>query len=360
MDFIDRLKDLGDRVLKMKEQVQTEEATKNAFVMPFISALGYDVFNPTEVVPEFTADLGTKKGEKVDYCILKDGKPIIIIECKHWKEPLDVHKSQLHRYFHVTAAKFGILTNGIVYRLYTDLEEANKMDDKPFLELSLESINEGLANELKKFHRDKYDAENIVSTASDLKYSKEIRTLLANEMREPSDEFVKFFASRVYSGRITQKVVEQFKDLVARSAKQLLSEMINERLQNALNTETQIAAVAMPTAVAAESPAEEDTKKGVQTTEEERDAFLILKAILRKVVPISRISERDTKSYFGVLLDDNNRKPICRLHFNSSNKYIGTFDADKNETKHLISSLDDIYQYEELLIASASRYLSEE
>lgn len=153
MDFIDQIRALSDKVARLKDQIQTEEATKNAFIMPFIQTLGYDVFNPTEVIPEFVADIGIKKGEKVDYCILKDENPIMIIECKWWGANLNVHDSQLHRYFHVTKAKFGILTNGIVYKFYTDLEEANKMDEKPFLEFTMTEIKEHVVEELKKFQK---------------------------------------------------------------------------------------------------------------------------------------------------------------------------------------------------------------
>ena len=121
MDFKDQIKLLSERVIKLKENTQTEEATKTAFIMPFLQTLGYDVFDPTEVVPEYTCDLGIKKGEKIDYAIHKDGQPIILIECKHWKEDLTSHNGQLFRYFHVSNARFGILTNGIIYRFYTDL-----------------------------------------------------------------------------------------------------------------------------------------------------------------------------------------------------------------------------------------------
>lgn len=132
MDFKDQIIQLAARVEKMKDQIKTEEATKNALVMPFIQILGYDVFDPFEVNPEFIADLGIKKGEKVDYAIMKDGEPIIV-ECKHHLEKLDPHNSQLFRYFHVCKAKFGLLTNGLVYRFYTDLNDANKMDEKAIL-----------------------------------------------------------------------------------------------------------------------------------------------------------------------------------------------------------------------------------
>ena len=134
MDFKDQIKILGERVVKLKDQIATEEATKNAFIMPFLQSLGYDVFNPVEVIPEYVTDIGTKKGEKIDYAIFKDGNPIILIECKHCNQNLDLHEGQLLRYFHVSKAKFGILTNGVIYKFYSDLVEANKMDEKPFLE----------------------------------------------------------------------------------------------------------------------------------------------------------------------------------------------------------------------------------
>jgi len=134
MDLKDQLKQIADRVTKLKDQILTEEATKNAFIMPFLQCLGYDVFNPLEVVPEFISDIGIKKGEKIDYAIFKDGKPTILIECKDWRQNLNLHDGQLLRYFHVSKAKFGLLTNGISYRFYSDLVEPNKMDEKPFLE----------------------------------------------------------------------------------------------------------------------------------------------------------------------------------------------------------------------------------
>lgn len=62
---------------------------------------------------------------------------------------------------------------------------------------------------------------------------------------------------------------------------------------------------------------------------------------------------RDTQSYCGVLLEDNNRKPICRFHLNRSQKYIGLFDQEKNETRQAIESVDDIYGFAEQLKAAA-------
>jgi hypothetical protein len=343
----------------LKSQVETEEATKNAFVMPFLSALGYDVFNPLEVVPEFVADIGIKKGEKVDYCILREGKPTIIIECKHWKETLDPHNSQLFRYFHVTAAKFAILTNGIVYRFYTDLENSNKMDEKPFLEFSMEQVNDQLAAELKKFKKENFDVEEIFSNASDLKYSKEIKELLSQELKAPSEEFVKYFASRVYPGRVTAKIQDQFSGLVQKSSKTLISEMISDRLQSALDREQEDRVIEQPPMNGSEETngqANEEIDDGIETTQEEEEAFLIVRAILRKEVDVERIVMRDVKSYCGILLDDNNRKPICRLRFDGSQKYLGVFDEKKNEEKMPIEKLEDIYDYADALIGCVRNY----
>src|ERR1700754_3182778 len=195
MDFKTQIKLLGERFLVLKDQVLTEEATKNAFIMPFIKELGYDVFNPNEVTPELVADIGMKQGEKIDYAIMQNGEPIILIECKHHAAPLNVNNaSQLFRYFHTTKAKFSILTNGIEYKFYTDLVEPNKMDEKPFFAFNITDIKDNQIEELKKFHKAYYDFDNIVNTASELKYTNELSLLLTSEFANPSPDFVKRFA----------------------------------------------------------------------------------------------------------------------------------------------------------------------
>jgi hypothetical protein len=227
------------------------------------------------------------------------------------------------------------------------------MDDKPFLEFSFESFNENLVHELKKFQKSQFNVENIVHSASDLKYSKQIRDVLSQELKDPSEEFVRFFASKVYNGRLTQKVIEQFTDLVKKSAKNLISEMISERLQTALDKEKD---------AYAEQPQEEETeaseeeKKGIVTTQEEIDGFNIVKSILRKVVNLDRVNERDTKSYFNILLDDTNRQPICRLHFNGKTKYLGVFDENKKEERIKIETLNDIFNYSDKITRMIAVY----
>lgn len=351
MELQAQLQQLSERVAALKAQIKTEEATKTAFVLPFINLLGYDIFNPIEVVPEFIADLGIKKGEKVDYAIFQNGDPILIIECKHWNCALDVHNSQLFRYFHVTKTRFALLTNGVEYRFYTDLEQLNKMDEKPFLEFDITQLKDSTIAEVAKFHKSNFNIDKILSTASSLKYIKEIKKLMVAELQDPSNEFTKYFASQVFSGRFTEKVMLEFKDLVHRSFSQLVSERVSDRLTSALNSETgKETKVVEPVEVASEVPLEEVVNPNIKTTGEELEGFQIIRAIARRKIPVVRIHHRDTQSYFGILLDDNNRKPIVRLHLNGGKKYISLFGRDKTEIKEPIQVLEDIYNYEQQIL----------
>jgi hypothetical protein len=349
MEINIQLKALADKIMLLKDKIETEESTKHAFVLPFINILGYDTFNPTEVVPEFTADLGLKKGEKVDYAIFQDGSPILIIECKSWKEKLTIYNSQLFRYFHVTKTRFALLTNGITYQFFTDLDEKNKMDEKPFLEFDITNLKDNVISEIVKFHKSNFDVNKIVNNASLLKYTTEIKKQIDNELQNPSNEFVKLFANKVYPGRLTEKVVDEFKELVQKGFNQFISEKINDRLNAAINKETQ----------KQKEEAEEviiiDENK-IFTSEEEMEGYRIVIAILRRKIPTKRIVSRDTQSYFGVLLDDNNRKPICRLHLNGGKKYIGLFNDNKNEIRQAIQTVDDIYLFEKELLETLDAY----
>ena len=341
------LKSLADKINLLKDKIETEESTKHAFVLPFITLLGYDTFNPTEVVPEFTADLGLKKGEKVDYAIIQNDEPILIIECKNWKENLSVHNSQLFRYFHVSKTRFALLTNGIHYQFFTDLDEKNKMDQKPFFEFDICSLKDAAVNEIAKFHKSSFDVNKILDNASSLKYIKEIRKQIDLEIQNPSPEFVRLFASKLYSGRLTEKVMDEFTELVQKAYGQLIGEKINERLHFALNKEV---------IIQEKDQIEEVEESKVITSEEELEGYRIVVAILRRKLPIHRIVYRDTQSYFGILLDDNNRKPLCRLHLNGGKKYLGLFNTDKSEIRQSIQTVDDIYLFEKELLETVGLY----
>lgn len=349
MDFKDTIKQLSEQIQKLKNDVLTEEATKNAFVLPFINALGYNVFNPLEVVPEFICDIAMKKGEKIDYAIMKDENPVILIECKHWAQDLNIHDNQLIRYFNVSSAKFGVLTNGIIYRFYTDLVEPNKMDLKPFLEVNLTDLKDTQIEELKKFHKSYFDVDNVLSSASELKYMSELKNLIIQELSSPTPNFVKNFAKQVYDGVITQTLLEQFTHLTKRAFISYVNDLISDRLKTALKTEE--------SDDGNDDNDVQDSGNGIVTTEEEIESYMIVKSILRKNIDVSRIYYRDAQTYFAILLDDNNRKPICRMYFNGkTKKYIATFDENKKETKHEITCLDNIYTFADELVQTISYY----
>ena len=355
MDFKDYFKQLSERVPKLKEQITTEEATKNAFIMPFIQMLGYDVFNPTEVVPELDCDLIKKKGEKIDYAIMKDGEPAILIECKHWQQDLDLHSTQLQKYFVASKAKFGVLTNGIVYRFYTDLVKPNIMDDTPFLEVDLENVKDSQIEEVKKFHKSYFDVDNILSSASELKYMAELKSAIKAEFASPSNDMVKMLTKRVYDGVITQKVLEQFTNLVKRSFASHINDVMSERLNIAIQSTEDHENISNEPVN--DNAATESSSNKIITTEEEIEGYYIVKSILRNHIQSDRVTYRDAQSYFAIFCDDNNRRPICRLYFNTANKAIGIFDADKKETKSRIETLDDIYNFQDELVNAIKRYI---
>lgn len=358
MEFTEKLNSLSNKIKQQMEVINTEEATKTAFVMPFIhNVLGYDVFDPSEVTPEFVCDIGTKKGEKIDYAIMKNNDVQILIECKKIGEPLNInHASQLFRYFHVTNARISILTNGQTYKFFTDLDAPNKMDEKPFLEIDLLDIDENIIPELKKLTKSSFDIESIINAAGELKYVSQIKKILHSQLINPEDDFVKFFASRVYDGILTQKVRETFFNLTKKASSQYINDQVNERLKSAITGITPAIPEAQSEPVHTETEEELKDENDVVTTLEELEGYHIVKAIARSVLEVSRITHRDTKSYFGILIDDNNRKPLCRLHFNRSQKYIGLFDIEKNETRHPIATVDDIYSFTDILKATAALY----
>lgn len=352
MEFKEQIKQLGEKVNKLRDQIQTEEATKSAFIMPFIMNLGYDVFNPMEVVPEFITDYGAKNIEKVDYAILKDNQPILIIECKNHLENIDKHYTQIHKYFHLTKARFALLTNGVQYNFYTDLDLSNKMDEKPFFSFDITNVKDQQIKELSKFHKSGFDISAILTSASELKYTNAIKQVLTSELTNPTPEFVKYFVSRVYEGKATEKVMIQFTELVRRTIEQNFNDLVSDRLMNAINQTKQPVAE-----IQVDSQTADADENKVVTTEDELNGFYIVKSILRTKIDSSRIFYRDSQSYFSIVLDDNNRKPLCRIWLNGqSKKYIGVFDVDKKETKYEITSLDDIYNYANELLSMIDFY----
>lgn len=362
MDFIDQLKQFAKRVESLKDSISTEEATKTAIIMPFFSMLGYDVFNPQEFVPEFTADVGIKKGEKVDYAIIKDGEPVILVECKSVTENLEKHDSQLFRYFGTSTAKFAVLTNGVIYRFYTDLDSPNKMDDDPFLSINILDIRDNQVPELKKFCKNVFDIDSIFSTASELKYVHEFKSTFSEQLNTPSDDFIRFFLQGCYSGPKTQNVIEKFRPILRKALNDLISEMMNDKIKTALGGSggsVSISDTKPETETEPEQPVEVEEKRGpnIVTTEEELEAYFIVKNLLSDAVDIKDITYKDTESYINILYKANTRKWICRLRLTDKQKTLILPGEDKKECKYALDDIYNLLQHKEALMAVLQRYL---
>jgi hypothetical protein len=335
----------------------TEEATKNALVMPMLRALGYDVFDPSIVIPEFTADFGVKKGEKVDYAIVSSGEVAILIECKPVLSDLaTVHASQLYRYFSVTKSRFGILTNGREWRFFTDLDAPNKMDEKPFFIFKLLDYSDQDFAELDKFSASNFSINGIISAASDLKLKSLITEALRKEFAQPTDDFVRLIGRRVHEGNMTIEVRGRYAGIIVSCIGDILRDQANQRLKEAIDGPRLGQAVTVAPSMLAQEAEEVKDNSGVVTTEEEQDALRIVKAILRKDIDLKRIFIRDAASYCAILLDDNNRKPLCRFYFSSKKKRVGIF-LNKEEVRHDIAVLEDIYGLGDELQKSLSFYV---
>ncbi|OJW58042.1 MAG: hypothetical protein BGO57_12380 [Sphingomonadales bacterium 63-6] len=342
MDLGSKIDEVARTMRAHREVLATEEAAKNALVMPFLQALGYNVFNPGEVVPEFTCDVGTKKGEKVDYAI-KDGDAIrMLVECKPANGELNLkHASQLFRYFSaIQEVRVAVLTNGVIYKFYSDIDAANRMDEVPFFEFTLERYSKTDLRTLEKFAKQSFDVDAIIREAGSLKLQSLVDAELEKEFASPSDQFVRLIAGRIHEGNLTPQVRETFKEHITRSISGLIRDKVNDRLNSALSASNPHE----------EEPVEVAGADEIVTTEEELAGYNIVRAIAARVIDPARVVIRDAKSYCAVLLDDNNRKPLARLHFNSENvRYLGLFTG-KDETRHSVAGAIDIYKFEKALL----------
>lgn len=357
MEFIEEIEVLGAKSRNLSGSLKTEEATKNALVMPFIQKLGYDVFNPNEVIPEFQAEAGVKKDQRVDYALLKNGVPIILIECKAYSEKLsEEHADQLKRYFpFVPTAKIGILTNGHHFKFYTDLEKPNVMDKLPYMELDIENPSKDILPKPQELRKDQFDDEKAVRIAEQLKYTGQFKQILAREMEAPSEEFVRLFASRVWSGKISQSAKEKLTPLLKDAFKQFVEDRIAARLKKAAEDEEAEKAKALEEAKQEEVEGEENSAS--TTTDEEKQGFEFVRAIAAKSIDPERIFIRDNKSYCAILLDDSRKKTIVRLLFKKDSLKLDFQGCLKDDAQIDIEKVSDIYKYDSMVQQVIEGYL---
>lgn len=307
MDFIEKITQFYKRIEQIKDNICTEEATKTSIILPFFQLLGYDVFNPLEFVPEYTADSGTKRGEKVDYAIIVNGEPLILVETKSINtELLPKHTSQLFRYFTVTKAKFGILTNGIVYQFYSDLDEPNKMDSKPFLIFDLFNIKKDKIEELKNFQKDNLNIKNILNNASELKYRTMIKEVIAEQVQEPSDQMIKILIKNIYPRSKTQAIVDKFRDVTKRAINEYMNDIISERLNALIIPDSVPQSITLP-----------PVKNETSLTDEENETLDYIKNIINTD---EYIVYKKTSRYAYMQIGESSLKWICRVYMQKSRR----------------------------------------
>jgi hypothetical protein len=354
VDFSQRIHDLAHRSRQATQIALTEEATKTSVVLPFLQALGFDVFNLEEVVPEFIADVGIKKGEKIDFALKISGKPAILVEVKPISMALgSAQYSQLFRYFSTVEARLAILINGKEIWFFSDIDEKNRMDKKPFFVFDLQNYDERQVAELSRFQKSNFDIDNILEAASNLKYVKAAAAEFSKQLAAPDDEFVRFIGRQIYDGTMTKSAVEMLRPAIQAALDEVIRNRIQERLNVTFGKDTH------PLEVQEKLQASEQTDESeIVTTPDELQAFMIVRAIGSKIAPVGRITMRDAKSWCSIFMDDNNRRPICRLYFNGkSSKSIGIFAPDKTEMKYQIDDLSEIFKYSDALEATVKSYI---
>lgn len=346
MSFKEDVADLAKRAISAQAVAQTEEATKNAIVMPFLRVLGFDVFDPAQIIPEYVADVGLKKGEKIDYAAKIGDRIEYLVEAKSVSTNLrEAQYSQLFRYFATCDANIGILTNGLHIWFFTDLDAPNKMDAAPFFKFNLLDYDDNDLHELEKFHKANFSIENIKAAASTLKYLRGAMNFIESQWANPDEEFVRYVARGIYDGKLTMGVVDTFKPIVKRAFDDLFRQRAREKLDVVFDGKTDVALEAV-------------NEDKVETTPDEMQGFMIVRAIAAEVAPVSRIVMRDAQSYCAVLFDDNNRKPIIRLHFNGKQRFVTTFETGKDGTRKDIVSIEELFQLREPIKAVIQSYLA--
>jgi predicted type IV restriction endonuclease len=316
MAFADDIAKVAEQVRKRAEAVSGEEGTKMGLIVPFFSTLGYDVFDPTEVIPEYIADFAIKKSgqmEKVDYAISINNAIVMLVEAKARDKKPEAHDGQLKRYFNgLRSAKVAIVTNGIEYLFFTDLRHENMMDEEPFFIFNILDYDQKQVENLKFFHRENFDALVIKRHAEEMVYLSGMTQLVDNLLRSPSDEFIRFLVSQLgnvgsryaIESRINNRIIEKFRPIVKKSIQGSLVELMTQSINKEMGQASEISSPIqlMEEVEKIQDEPEQDLEDiRVETTDEELEAFEKIKSIAaRSNVHSLEVKYKDVVSYFGV------------------------------------------------------------
>lgn len=375
MGFKEDLQRLSIQISERIPHVTNEEMTKQSLIIPFIQVLGFDVFNPLEVRPEFYADFGKKKGEKVDYALFKECHPIAFVEAKSVNESLPNHDAQLSRYFNaVPEVKLGIITNGVEYRFFTDLTADNIMDDKPFLIINLSNLKDSDIDNLLRFKKDTFDTESLVKYAEEIVYTSALDNSIKELLKNPNDEFIRFLIKDFSNSRVTTNVIERFRPLVKKAISNAVLDIVSKGLYQQDTAEIHEECLIEPVPNEdmpgnAHTEDEPIKRKSVVTTQDELQAFELIKNILIKNNrSVDNLNYKDTTSYFSLYMNTLNRW-LIRINLDANNKNIMTklsldevtnlaheFNTDVApkgiaESRIYINSITDLNKLESVILA---------
>ncbi|MBC7340866.1 MAG: type I restriction enzyme HsdR N-terminal domain-containing protein [Clostridia bacterium] len=383
MGFKEDMQKLSAQIAERKNHVVNEEMGKQVLVMPFIQALGFDVFNPLEVRPEYIADFGKKKGEKVDYAIFKDGTPVMFIEAKSVTENLENHDAQLARYFNATPeVRIAVLTNGVVYKFFTDLNSNNIMDQSPFLTLDITNLTTSDIEILANFRKDRFETESLVRYAEELIYTSNLNAKLKDLFKNPPDDFIRFLIRDFSDTRVTSNVIERFRPIVKKSISHAILEIVSQGLfpqEVASNEEVaQTSDQVEEKTTEDKEPEETDAGRKIITSEKERASFDLIKSILEKHgLDTSSLNSKDTVNYYGIFtknifhwfirlnLDSANEHIITRLPLETAQSLAPGFKVEPapkgiGESRVYINSYHDLVKLEELIVTAFKAVMPEQ
>ena len=355
MAFHDDLAGHTDRIRQRMPHVQGEEATKQALVVPLLQVLGYDVFDPREVRPEYVADFAVKKAgqfEKIDYTICVNGTAAIFIECKPLGAALEDHGGQLSRYFNSTpSVKVAMITDGVRIRVFTDLQQPNIMDPQPWLSIDLLSIKPAEIEALRRFRKADFSPNEISALAEEMVYYSVILSFVSAQLLEPNEAFVRFVAGEIPAvGRVTAKVVERLTPILRKA----LQSAIVDHVARSFDRSAEVGAEVEPSAPAkvatqaksqpeqgAQPPASPatDARASIVTTAEEIEANKMISIWVREAKPNAPIGYRDSKSYFTIH-QDNLRKWFVRLGLEEKPMWIAFRHIKPDEARKLAPGME--------------------
>ena len=345
MSLLEKLHEFAKEAAYKKDKVKNENETTTSLVLPFFKFLGYEYTNPEEVSQQHPAPFAGNNNLKVDVAIIVKEKPAIVAEVKHHDEVLDKkkHISQLGKYFSGAGASFGILTNGIVYKFYTDVDAKNLIDPEPFFEFDVLDVetHESIVLLLELFAKKTCNLDKARAEAEKLKSISKVKKLFSElQTLKPTDEMSKlllYIMGEVFKQRKTQKAIPKFVPIVKRGFQEYIEDCITEETESS----------------------KAKSNKNIKMAIEEIEGFAIVKLVLNEMVDVERLFCRhpQNRSYMAIHIDDHKLKRVCRFWFNGKQKYITIPDEQNKPLRYDVASVYEIYQYADELRKVCKRHL---